>query len=674
MRICAIIPIILVLLLCSSLSAEDRTWNSRDGKFQVEASLLDFDGKTVKLHKKEDGKVVELSLEKLSLLDQLYVKKIMGSLTGDNPSPSGVSEPSPPSRTTEKSGSSGRMWGDDGEAEARIVPEKGAKAPSPELPEGAYQGKVLRVRLESARDIIVQEAPTSWSIEPDPAFLKELGFQPKPVHFRSQESGFRNSFQYEGLVFCEKAPEKFLTSITIRNEDKVQTKVFLGDLRSGEVRSQTWPAKLDIQDISPDGTRAIFIQEQKVVRRPDKYRSPGEEKTRYHLTFADLTQEDFPCVGVLIPFAEKAGGYSNSQCNIVRADWVDERKILTISASGLAMLFDVPSRRAVWLLEGVASSGWVFSPGKKYVIFSDKDGTHCLFETLSGKVVGKFLVPPTQKGARFAFSPDGTRIAACSETEISCWDACTGEFKDSLWLGNIGGLRSQPYWLDDTYLICGDTLFEMKQFLPIWKYSETNPRDRVFAGRYWHLTGEGSSYTLTGLRVPHRTMPKLPVLSEEQKYLIYPGMPVRLIFDTGIPDDRKVCDHVAQNVKDNGWVVAEKAPTTLTVGFQQQPPKEYVYSLGRMSAPHGLLGNRPGAKVTFIPYLYYYSLEREGEVLWGSEKWTDAPDLTVNELETRSVQQVVTEKSKPTSEWYLQAVIPKRIPYNKAGRSAIGSQ
>ncbi len=674
MRGFAVFPIILVFLLCSSLAAEDRTWNSRDGKFQVEASLLDFDGETVKLHKKEDGKVVELPLEKLSLLDQLYVKKMMSTLAGDNPSPPSVSESPPAASSAGKSGNSGRMWDDSGEAESRITPGKGSKAGPSELPEGAYQGKVLRVRLESARNIVVQEPPGSWSIKPDPSPAKELGFQPKAVRCTTQESGFRNSYRYNGLVFCDGTPEKFLTSITVQNEDKLMTRIFFGDLRSGETQTQTWPAKLDLQDISPDGTRAIFIQEQKVVRPGDRFRSPREETTRYHLTFSDLTQEDFPCIGVLTPFAEKADRYSNSQCNISRAVWVDEKRILATSQNGLAMLFDVPTRRAIWLLGGVSSARCVFSPGKKYVIFKDRNDNPCLFETLSGKVVGKLLVPPTQKDARFAFSPDGTRIAACSENGISSLDACTGELKESLWVGNIGGLRSQPYWLDDTYLICGDTLFEMKQFLPIWKYSEVDPRDRVFAGRYWHLTGEAASYTITGLKVPHRTMPKLPVLSEEQKYLIYPGMSVRLIFDTGIPDDRKVRDHVEQMLKDNDWTVDEKAPTILTVGFQQQPPKEYVYTLDRAPQIPSLMGNRSGAEATFIPYLYYYSLERGGEVLWGGEKWTDAPDITLKEMETRSVQQLVTEKSKPTSDWYLQTVIPGRIPYNKAGRSAIGSQ
>jgi hypothetical protein len=50
-----------------------RTWTDSTGKYRIQATLLDFDGKVVRL-KRPDGKTIALPLEKLSESDREYIR------------------------------------------------------------------------------------------------------------------------------------------------------------------------------------------------------------------------------------------------------------------------------------------------------------------------------------------------------------------------------------------------------------------------------------------------------------------------------------------------------------------------------------------------------------------------------------------------------------------------
>ncbi len=65
----------LVLALLGFVSvAAARTWTSRDGKFSIDATLVDFKGGQVTL-KKDDGSTINVPLSKLSAKDRQYIKK-----------------------------------------------------------------------------------------------------------------------------------------------------------------------------------------------------------------------------------------------------------------------------------------------------------------------------------------------------------------------------------------------------------------------------------------------------------------------------------------------------------------------------------------------------------------------------------------------------------------------
>jgi hypothetical protein len=51
-----------------------REWSTADGQFKVEAQFFGKTGDTIRIKRKDNGKVIPIQLEKLSSADQAYVK------------------------------------------------------------------------------------------------------------------------------------------------------------------------------------------------------------------------------------------------------------------------------------------------------------------------------------------------------------------------------------------------------------------------------------------------------------------------------------------------------------------------------------------------------------------------------------------------------------------------
>ncbi len=73
--LCAVAVIVVATNFVTSAMAEEfRTWTDATGKFRTKAVFVELNGAQLKL-KKEDGRVIEIPLEKLSESDQAYVRQ-----------------------------------------------------------------------------------------------------------------------------------------------------------------------------------------------------------------------------------------------------------------------------------------------------------------------------------------------------------------------------------------------------------------------------------------------------------------------------------------------------------------------------------------------------------------------------------------------------------------------
>ncbi|MDR1142124.1 MAG: hypothetical protein LBL62_10550 [Planctomycetaceae bacterium] len=673
MKLILILTNVFCLILCFPLFAEDRLWTDRAGKFQVEATLLDFDGKEVKLKKKEDGKIIALDLEKLSLPDQVYVKKTLESL--------GKSEESKPveknSVDTEKEPepspkkNSSRILRkptiDDDEEDDDEEDDNDENRPAGKKFDGAFRGKIPATRISNARQIRVDLTKPGWSITPDAA-PAALDFPLQPMVFPYRKQDVSTHVKMEGIGFAAESPEKILAALSFSSRgDTFATQVSIGNLKTLEIRSQIFPVRLFPLALSPDGSKALFIQET----------TEGRDKYKKHLTIADTTQPKFPCIAVFIPFAElkKDRGF-DSEVDVEWAEWIDNEHLLVQSRSGRIVLLQTETGAAVWTLNVSNTRSVTLSPGKKYILACcrDRSSVHVLLETLSGKPLGQLQPSKDSKApdsmTRFVFSPDGTKLAAYENGRVHLWDATNGTATESFYVGTISSYHRNLFWINPHYLLISGTLVDTRQQLPIWKYTDTQQEDVVFAGKYWHIkrpeSSRSNNFAVLGLPLPHSTMPKLPLLPDSQKYVFRPGILVRLNIDTAIPDYEKVRSYIQNMLRMNGIKVADSGTISLNITLKAEPAKEIYYG------DHFMITRNITGHANFTPHTMGYQLEQDGKILWETNFKTSPPSPINNEdLKNRSLQEVVNEKSKLTSYWYLSVEIPKKIPFDKAGTSSL---
>ena len=620
---------ILFLVADSTVLADVRVWTDRGGSFQVEATLLDFDGKNVKLKKNEDGKVITLPIDKLSLPDQAYVRKTMETVSGETT----VSTPRKPET-------------DDPE----------------ELPlsDGSFRGRIPRTRLSAAPVIRTDLSKPSWSIKPDSS--KTVTFSPRTVTIPCGGKDSRARIEEHTFAFADEAPEKMLFTVEVEIGRKHMTMAWLADVKTGAIRNRVaWPVKLRSWGLSPDGSKALFTQLDE-TSNIDRFK---------HLTIADTTQPKMPCVGVLVPFAEKSTDRgSDRDAMVKRAAWVDDDHVLALSEGGLLTLLRIRDGSAVWMLESGSGNPFQLSHGKKYLVaYSTKSKCYCLLETMTGRPIGR-LEAPTENGrmngycSGFDFSPDGTLLAASSGGDLYLWDILTGAHMEPVHCGS--GFFRSVHWLDGNHVLVGSTLVHAWEQIPIWKYEGTDPRDFVFNNWYWHVENDrrNNTFRVSPIKLPHDGIPELPEMDDVEKFSVRPGMSIAINIDPSIPENEKIKSLWTKKLLDLGFRVGNRAEITLHARIKTEPPETVYY--------HGIGGPGPSrSHVDFRPHTYSCAFEQGEKVLWSKSERTQAPHIIHSEMKDRTFQQYMDERSKPTPAWYFNVYFPQRIPFDKAGKSAI---
>jgi hypothetical protein len=356
------------------------------------------------------------------------------------------------------------------------------------------------------------------------------------------------------------------------------------------------------------------------------------------------------------------------------ADWIDDEQILAKSNSGHIALLKADTGVAVWTLDtsNIGTKKLTLSPTKKYLLTQCRktDNAFILFETKTGKPLGQLHPPKEPQKAfiptSFAFSHDGKKLATYESAWVHLWDAANGTAIDSFYVGYpFSSRKEEVIWVNSLFLLVGNTLIDVQQQIPIWKYTDVQKEDCFFAGKYWHVTSPDSThFAALGLTIPHESMPKLPPLPDSQKYAVRPGISLQVNIDPDIPDYEKVQNHVQTMLQNNGVKIDNNAAIVLKITIKSETAEEIYYG------DRYFFGRRIAGHANFTPHIMSYRIEENGKTLWETHTQTSAPSIiNDNELKDRTIQDVVNEKIKLTADWYLWVEIPKKLPYDKTGSS-----
>ncbi len=613
------------VVLCSSLAlaAEMRTWTDSSETFTIEASLIGVDGEKVKL-KKADGKTLTLTLDKLSDADRSFLQ--------DNAS----ATPANPFEAAEREASSKKSSG------GKTVDLKGAKT-------------------------IGDYGETSWSCPPDPSPLNDLPakkFSFKvgniPLHSHSKDCGFFFSRGGQKVLYAIQVPRPPIGE----GSDDV-TKIFLGDVDSGKTTLIKNSLCLTPYGLSPDGTRAMFVQE------PWGFGLHNGQKGKIHIAkCASNKLEPFTILNPIENQGRSRGFNDQTKADVDGAAWVSNDLILvrySASLDRILVLVNINTGKALWKLNpDFIDKSIVLSPGGKY--FLVKAGkAQMLIETATGKTVGTLDGVPETGQAKYSFSPDGRKIASCGDEMIRIWNATTGKPEEAFFVDHANS-SSMFTWVSNQHLLIGSKLFDITLQAPIWEYVAHADKAYFFGGQFWYVvrtrkstSGGNDEATLVGVTIPQKKV--LERFSSKQNdsglFVIRPGMKVALKVDPSLSKDRdEIQRSVEEKLRNNDLTLANDAPLTFLLKVTQEGDQPVTYTAGP-----GMIG-REGTKVKFKQEKYQILLQQGNQTLWSRINVTGPPNVSLDEISNASLQSVVNRKTgeRHYKDWFLDLRIPAKIP------------
>jgi len=190
---------------------------------------------------------------------------------------------------------------------------------------------------------------------------------------------------------------------------------------------------------------------------------------------------------------------------------------------------------------------------------------------------------PIGPPASAAFSPDGTKFAACYSSTLLLWDLSTGKqtaefsFPPQLTSGTLK-------WLDDRYVLARhEILFDTTLRTAVWKYSHkgVKPVADSFDSNYWFVGKDPQNqipgYYLGALKIPTQAVTASSASSNpEDLYILGPGGSATVSVSAGVPgvDQAEITQVLTKKLTANGVNVTGSAPVQVAFSCSQRATGE----------------------------------------------------------------------------------------------------
>jgi hypothetical protein len=610
-----------------------RKWKDSTGKFEIEAGFVRQDGDNVLLQK-VDGATIKVPLAKLSAEDQTHVADLLRPAAP-------MVDPANPFDTAE------------------VVKPATKPAAKPAVVPAEQDRPADYAAVTS---VVPQPAPDK-PFTPDAE--KPLPFQPsnKAAVLTAGASG-RDRF-FEGprsVLVAREAGRAVLAAVNSPPGGERKLRVLRCDLASmkslGEIETPSFGTPVDI---SPSG--------QLLACYPDwTARRHGEKEMIEIVRFEGDS---------LVPVRRwPMGDNANRDQKFEHLYFVGEDRLLTTSAWGSIVLWDIDNAQALWQLKLTTHHKPAVSANRKHVA-ALIDGQICVFDTATGDTLARFAAPTEQHGV-LSISTDGRRVASLSSRVLHVWDIATGRLAGEVWFPKQMFARSLDWCGEDYVLVDRGSLVDIAKRIIVWEYDLPTGRPDAIAtmagGRYWLASGSGNDgYQLAGFAVPDAAARKLgDSLTAAQVLAVKPGAAVSIKINlpgATAGEVKKVTDVLIGEAKGAGLVLTPNAPLVIECSIADQGEEKAEYS--RFGAPFGgpfgprgpfgPFGNRnAGEEATVNKKLSVISIKENGKELWVASGHYGAP-FHVQIKEGQTLQEAVSEQKGNPVQFFLTAKLPRYI-------------
>lgn len=616
--------------------ADVRTWTDKTGAFEVKARLLSHSNGKIELEK-EDGRVVTLPLDKLSEPDKKFIaeieKKAADESNSDNPFAGGTptagsksnaeKSESPFESARNRSSSRSRRRrnrsNNKGPLSGGIVPEFGGNE--------------------------VGIANLDWKVKPDARSTTRAS--KSIIGLRS--TGRNSSGRIED-VFAEPSGQSLIALAGKSfNDDKT---IVFADLATGRATKRTIKEKrADLFAGSHDGKTVVI----KTEGRGDV---PGG------LQFWDTSAAE----SKLTHTWKTAGFFDRNGFEPKFGVMLENGQLLTFGRR--IVLWDIETASDAYTFDINVDVPPAFSPGGKQYAVVSGDKIY-IVETLTGKTLG--ILEVSRGGAgNLAFSDSGQFLAAGNlhGYETFVWDLNSGQ-QVAEFHGTDRRFNSLD-WVGDEYILVNkEQLFDIALKASVWKFTTDFNGKLIKGGNGTFYFASANKFTPVDL-LPKRLKEQTARLDPDELLVLKPGEKVSI--DLSLPFSRAEISSIRKRLeamlKSKGFVISDKAPTSLVIGVKKQ--KSESVEVSSVTDP---FGRRGAEKITYSPSKVTISLNKNGDSIWQRE-YVRSPGHIIQAENNETYQQAAARLCKVKPSEFESLRIPaeiRRVPDDIKGTSKISS-
>ncbi len=579
-----------------------RRWTDATGKFSITATFLELKDGTVFL-KKDDGKRVEIPIDKLSAADADYATKAaMGNRASSPFTPSEEAHSAP---TTEPNWSS---------------------------------VKTLRPKTFS-----------KWTFKPDPPAAVDA--PPTSESITLPDIPGSDKF-FEDVVSVTIAANS-KSAVVVREEGIVgdaRSFVDLVNLIDGSTMSPTpLPRETEFLDAS--------AEEQLIAFKSDAWDDP-EGKL---LTIARVDGTQVAALKSWMPYVNE-----DFWQDVDQAWFLSPAHLMTINEHGKALtIWDLDTVKALLNIPVTSALNLKLSLSNDrcYLAFALQDSIAIIdlqeADHVASIPTGKEQFDSPQ------FSDDNQRLAASSQSGVTIWDLTTGESSGAFWHHTMG-VRPEITWAGDYILHRNMYLYDVPRRVLLWEYhglTSTHAAVQWRGGRMWAaLEGNrGEPTVLSSYEIPHAAAQRVgsQLGSPEDLLLVKPGdkVAIRVDVDRQIGSNAQVGEEIAANLTAAGFTIDTNSPLVVEAVCKRMKSQTIKINKG-----HRTFRPRPEdiLERTIVPHTSSLTMKLGNEVIW--EKGHVArPGMTIWLNEGESVDQALERLTRPNLDLITKAKFSSHI-------------
>jgi len=594
-----------------------RTWNDKSGRFQIEATLLEHDEKSVRL-KKTDGRVISVKLEVLSEADAQYIKQL--AMEAENPF------------------AGGELMEDAGNEKESKSQTAGQFPVSGETKELPANGKSVYITID-------QPMP---AVQPDPG-QHEITFK----EFARPIAPLDAYARVSDPILVDPSGPVFAVS-THRNRNAVSPdnhgRIYLVSNTSGQAESVFESEEtLMLVDHNMKHNRSLAVL---------GVNSPSDRGGDLILIDGLATRQPKAIQRWHLPEWDKVG----FKPKVEMAVMLDKTRAI-VQVDHSIYCWSLDSGKCHFVVDRVPASGKVcVSSGGRYLSISVSGGTH-LIDIAEAELIGKISIDTTLTPETH-FSPDGTRVALVAGSHIAVWNLQSAGMELEDTIGSVTGRFVG--WVGDQSLLTQFFLIDLELGQPIWKYHlPSSGHALTIPGGLVTVDKNARPATLMSVPIPHISLDQVKAgfkQAGDEGLLVSPGSEVMLVV-SGLKDvdEAAMLAGLTESVKRAGWKVVPKSDTVVTAtisrGEKQKLTFRHIGSLGERET------------VTLKPFRASVTVSQNNKTLWQRSPQNTVPFIL--RLGGQTLRQALKEFEKVDPDYFRYITIPPKL-YKPDHRRDVG--